>query len=104
MSEVHIVEDMARYGLHVELGAGVEKLSLDELVQPRFNPEYDESLADELGDDYDPDALWITRVDRWTHVEARLRALGYRATAQGTPYESRVIFRVRRLSGASAPE
>jgi len=103
VSEVLIVEDMARYGLHVELGTPVEKLSLDPLVQPRFNPEYDESLADEIGDDFEADGLWITRVERFSEVGARLHALGYAAQAQGTPYQGRVIFRVRALS-AGAPE
>ena len=55
---------MARYGLHLHLGAHVEKLSLQPQPQPRFNPEYDEDVADELGDDFDPHALWITKQEQ----------------------------------------
>jgi len=103
ISQVEVVEDMARYGLHVELSTGVEKLSLEPRPEARFNPEYDESIADEIGIDYDPEALWITKADRWSAVQARLQALGYAAIAQGTPYQERVLFRVRPLSAGAAP-
>ena len=96
VSQVAFVEDMARYGLHLHLGVGVEKLSLQPLQQPRFNPEYDEDVADEIGDDPDPAAVWITKLEAWPRVQAKLRALGYEAIPQGTPYQGRVIFRVRK--------
>jgi hypothetical protein len=79
------------------MGVDVEKLSLLPLSQPRFNPEYDEDIADELGDDTDPDAIWFTKQDNFATVQARLRELGYVAIPQGAPYQSRTIFRVRRL-------
>lgn len=94
ISQVEIVEDMARYGLHLHLGAQVEKLSLQTLPQPRFNPDYDDNVADALGD-FDPEALWITKQDNFTQVRARLQVLGYMAIVQGAPYQGRVIFRVR---------
>ena len=100
ITQVDIVDDMARYGLHLHLGAGVEKLSLGNPPQPRFSPEYDEDVSDELGDDYDPDAIWFTKQDNFAKVAAHMRALGYAPVAQGTPYQGRVIFRVRRLGGA----
>ncbi len=96
ISEVLIVQDMARYGLHLELGVEVEKLSIDAGEQPRFNPEYDEDIADELGDDFNPDAIWLTKRERFPAVQAHLRAQGYEGMPQGAPYEDRVIFRVRR--------
>ena len=98
IGEVLIVQDMARYGLHLELGAEVEKLSIGPSVQARFNPEYDEDIADELADDYNPAAIWITKRPRWPAVQATLRANGFDGVPQGTPYQDRVIFRVRRLS------
>jgi hypothetical protein len=100
ITKVDIVDDMARYGLHLHLGAGVEKLSLGNPPQPRFSPEYDEDVTDELGDDYDPDAVWFTKQDNFAKVAAHLQALGFVAVVQGTPYQGRVIFRVRRLGDA----
>ena len=98
ISQVEIVEDMARYGLHLHLGADVEKLSLDDAPQKQFDPEYDRSVAAALGHDYDPDAIWITKQTSFDATRAHLQALGYDAVVQGTPYEGRVIFRVRRTA------
>ena len=91
-----MVEDMARYGLHVHLGVEVEKVSLRAEPQSRFNPEYDETVAAELRDDFDPAAIWITKQAQWPAVRAALAADGIDALAQGTPYEGRIIFRIRR--------
>jgi 4-amino-4-deoxy-L-arabinose transferase-like glycosyltransferase len=96
VSQVLIVDDMARYSLYLQLGVDVEKLSLMPIEEPRFGPEYDEDVADELGDDYDPDAIWFTKQDHFEVVQARLRALGYVGIPQGTPYQGRTLFRVRR--------
>jgi hypothetical protein len=103
ISQVEIVEDMARYGLHLHLDAQVEKLSLRAQPQPRFNPEYDEDIADELGDDFDPDALWITKQEQWADVRSVIATHGFDAIAQGTPYQQRIIFRVRRPAYRAAP-
>ena len=95
ISQVVIVQDMARYGLHLELGAEVEKVSIEPQPGARFNPEYDESIADEIGDDFDGDALWITKQARWDATRAKLASLGIEALPQGTPYQGRMLFRVR---------
>ena len=97
ISQVDFVEDMARYGLHLHLGVDVEKLSLQPVAgAARFNPEYDESVADEIADDFDPDSLWITKRERFDAVRGELARLGIDAIVQGTPYQDRVLFRVRR--------
>ena len=96
VTQVDFVDDMARYGLHLHLGADIEKLSLQPQPQARFNPEYDESVADELRDDADPYAIWITKAQHFPAVRAALAAQGVDAVVQGAPYEGRVIFRVRR--------
>ena len=96
VTQVNFVEDMARYGLHLHLGADVEKLSIGATSQSRFNPEYDESIADELGDDFDPHALWITKRGHWPAVREALASHGVIAMPQGTSYEGRILFRVRR--------
>jgi 4-amino-4-deoxy-L-arabinose transferase-like glycosyltransferase len=96
ITQIDFVDDMARYGLHLHLGVDVEKLSLLPKPQARFNPEYDESIDDELRDDYDPQGVWITKEQHWPAVRAVLAGQGMEAVEQGTPYEGRVIFRVRR--------
>ena len=95
VTQVDFVEDMARYGLHLHLGADVEKLSVEPLRESRFNPEYDEAIADELGDDFDPHALWITKREHWPAVRDALARHGAVAVPQGSPYEGRILFRVR---------
>ncbi|HEY4583137.1 MAG TPA: glycosyltransferase, partial [Lysobacter sp.] len=103
VGEVVFVDDMARYGLHLHLGRGVqiERITLDPSPQPRFNPDYDEDLATELGE-HEADALWITHARLWPRVRARIRAQGFEAEPQGAPYRQRVLFRVRPRPAAGA--
>jgi len=93
--EIVFVEDMARYGLHLELGRGteIEKISLDTLHEPRFNPQYDEPLAVELGE-HEHGVVWVTKQSDWPVVRERIEGYGYRAILLGTPFERRVMFRV----------
>ena len=91
--EVLFVEDMARYGLHLHLDASIEKLSLEPRQEAPFNPEYDETLAQELAE-HEPDAVWICKQALWPQLQRRFAAQGYRARALGTPYHRRVIFTV----------
>jgi len=102
VSEVLFVEDMARYGLHLQLGAEVEKIMLDSAPLTRFNPIYDESLADELGE-HKPDGVWVAKTERWQELQTRVTALGYRAEPLGAPWRGRVIFRVHHdpMAGSS---
>jgi hypothetical protein len=95
VSEVMFVEDMARYGLHLHLDAEVEKISLEPTQQSAFNPEYDETLAQELTE-HEPDAVWICKQELWPELQQRIAAQGYRTAVLGAPYEGRVIFRVIR--------
>lgn len=91
--EVLFVEDMARYGLHLHLNVEIEKLSLDPHPPLPFNPEFDETLAQELAE-HEPDAVWVCKQSLWEELQTRFAALGYRAQPLGTPYEGRIIFRV----------
>ena len=94
IEEVVFVEDMARYGLHIELGATVEKLSLDpEPDAPRFNPDNDADLAQELAE-RERNVVWITKQAEFAAVQARIETFGYRVRELGTPYQRRVIFLV----------
>lgn len=92
---VNFVEDMARYSLHLEIGADVEKLSLQPRNEGRFGPDYDTDVATALRRGYAVDALWITKQDHFPAVQSRLRALGYATDVQGAPYQGRILFRVR---------
>lgn len=98
VSEVVFVEDMARYGLHLHLGRGtrIERISLDPSPQSRFDPSYDETLAQELAES-EPDVVWICKQASWPQVQVRVAALGFHAVALGTPYRERIMFRLVRL-------
>jgi len=102
VNEVVFVNDMARYGLHLELGAQVEKISLEQVPQPRFNPEFDDDLADELAE-REPDVLWICKQEQWPALQARISALGYRPTLRGAPFLGRTIFTVEPATSLPAP-
>ncbi len=93
VAEVVFVEDMARYGLHLHLGAEVEKVSLLPEPRARFNPVNDSDLAQELSE-HEPGVVWICKQTQWLALRERIAAQHYRATALGAPYQQRIIFRV----------
>lgn len=99
VTEVVFVEDMARYGLHLHLGPGtqIERIALEPSPQPRFNPSFDEPLAMELAEG-ERGVVWVCKQQRWPEVQARIEAMGFRATPLGTPYRERVIFRVQPIA------
>lgn len=94
--EVVFVEDMARYGLRLHLGAEIEKLSLlPDPSQPRFNPDFDEPLAREVADTQkEPGIIFITKSGLWPVVSRAIDAQGYDTRILGTPYYERIIFEV----------
>ena len=96
ISQLVFVDDMARYGLHLHMGIEVEKLTLNQPIVAAFNPEYDESVANEIQRDFDLDSLWITKQAQYPVLRAALANMGVEALPQGTPYEDRILFRVRR--------
>lgn len=97
--EVVFVEDMPRYGLHLYMKTAVETLSLDELEQPTYNPEYDESLATELAEAaVETGVVYVTKAKLWPAVDRTVLAHGFRAQPQGTPFHGRVIFVVAKIN------
>ncbi|AXK73158.1 phospholipid carrier-dependent glycosyltransferase [Lysobacter sp. TY2-98] len=94
IEEVLFVEDMARYGVHLHLGPRVqiEKLSLQDVPEARFNPEHDESLDGELAE-HEPEQLWVCKQDNAATVFAHVRAAGFEPVVLGTPYQGRLFFR-----------
>jgi hypothetical protein len=95
--EVVFVEDMARYGLHLHLGAEIEKLSLFPQPGARFNPTYDEDLAQEFAE-AEPGVVYVTKQTAWPLVRPRVEELGYLATPMGSPYQGRILFTVTQPS------
>lgn len=92
--EVNAIDDLPRYGLHLELGVEVERLSLaPQRDAPRFNPAYDDDLARELAE-REPDVVWHTPTAHLPKVRERVEAFGYRIEPLGAPYRDRVIFRI----------
>lgn len=94
--EVNAINDLPRYGLNLELGAQVERISVQPIADaPRFNPDFDEDLAFELSES-EPGVIWMTPLAQLPAVRQRIEALGYRIQPLGTPYRDRVIFRIDR--------
>ena len=93
VQEVAFPEDMARYGLHLHLGAEIEKIAVEPRPVVRFNPVNDSDLARELAE-HEPHVVWVCKQARWEELRGRIQALGYRAVARGTPYRGRIIFQV----------
>lgn len=93
VTEVLFVDDMARYGLNMHLDAEIEKIARGEPSSVPFNPEYDETLFEELVED-EPGALYIARQSDWPALDREITKAGYQVTVWGTPYRGRVMFSV----------
>lgn len=95
VTEVIFVEDMARYGLRLHLGAEVERVARTPGQQPRFNPTYDEPLSNEVAETGVEDGLvYVVKQSLWAEVETAVEGYGYQARPLGAPYRDRVIFEV----------
>jgi 4-amino-4-deoxy-L-arabinose transferase-like glycosyltransferase len=90
-AEVVFIEDMARYGLHLYLGAQIDKVSLHPEFSTRFDGEYDSDLAHQLARGERP-TVFVCKEERWLEIRDDIQARGFRVTAFGAPYEERVIF------------
>lgn len=93
VDEVVFIEDMARYGIHLHLGAQVDKVSIAPLEPNILGGEYDGDLDTELVDN-DQSAIFICKQVRWAEVQALLNARGYPTRVLGDSFEDRVIFRI----------
>ena len=84
ISQVDFVDDMARYGLHLHLGArGGEAVAARHSRSRASIRNTTRSVADELARDFDPDALWITKQENWPAVRDAIAAHGYRCDRAG---------------------
>jgi hypothetical protein len=95
VTEVIFVEDMARYGLKLHLGAEVEKVARLPGPQSRFNSRYDEPLLAEIAESRNEAGMvFVTKEKLWPELERDIDGHGYRARALGMPYRGRIIFSV----------
>lgn len=94
--EFLFVDDMPRFGLHLELGypVQIERLSLEDSPADAFMSGLDGSLQSELQECKMDRRLWITKEQNWAAVAARIEALGYTTRVVGEPYRQRVMFEV----------
>ncbi|NDK37882.1 glycosyltransferase family 39 protein [Pseudoxanthomonas gei] len=102
VAEVVFIEDMPHYGLHLHLGAQVEKISLLPGPRAAFDPVNDGDLAQELAE-RERDVIWICKQTRWPELRDRIAALHYRAIPLGAPYRGRILFHIEPLPGPAPP-
>ncbi|MCB1561616.1 MAG: glycosyltransferase family 39 protein [Xanthomonadales bacterium] len=91
--EVVFVDDMARYGLHLHLGAEVEKLSLADPESNALDREADHGFRLELSED-EPGIVFVTKVEQFAGLNEVIQANGQHAVLLGEPYRNRAIFAV----------
>lgn len=96
--EVVFVEDTERYGLHLALGAQVERISLDALDPPAIKAGVDMDLARELSE-REPKRIWITTRAKFPEVAARLQQLGCEPAIAAPDFYGRAIFRIEEGCG-----
>lgn len=93
--QVIFVEDEPRYGLHLYLGAQVERISREPSATQGFNPKFDESLWRELQETGSGgSAVYVVPEALWNEVEREIHAHGFRARPLGEPYARRIVFAV----------
>jgi 4-amino-4-deoxy-L-arabinose transferase-like glycosyltransferase len=101
VNEVGFVNDMARYGVHLHLGARVDKVSIDPRTDTSLDPTYDSDLDTELADGDDAGTVYITKQKHWPRVRKAIESKGRSVVVFGEPYEERVIFGVVPETGRS---
>lgn len=94
VDHVVFVEDMARYGIHLYLGAHVDKISIEALAEDAFGPEYDTDLDTELARHDEGSTVYLIKEKSWLKVREAMAARGRQTIIYAKPYEERVIFGV----------
>ncbi len=95
VNHVVFVEDMARYGIHLHLGARIEKVSIKPIAADRFGPDNDTDLDTELARRDQGSTVYICKEEIWPRVREAIETRGYQIAIYGQRYEERVIFGVR---------
>ncbi len=94
VDHIVFVEDMARYGIHLHLGARVVKVSIEALTDESFEPEYDTDLGTVLARKSREHTIYISKQMAWPRIREAIEARGLQTTIYGKPFEERVIFGV----------
>lgn len=102
VEEVVFIDHPVHNGLHLHLGARVERLSLRGGPERSTGAAYDHLLAAEFEED-ERDRVFVTSVSRWPAIRDELSVLGLCADPLGEPYAGSVIFVVERCEGTIPP-
>ena len=68
VGHIVFVEDMARYGIHLHLGAQIVKVSIEPVAGDRFGPDNDTDLDTELARADDGHTIYIWQLKVWPEV------------------------------------
>jgi 4-amino-4-deoxy-L-arabinose transferase-like glycosyltransferase len=93
VTEVVFINDVPRYGLKLHLDAEVERVSIASVNGVRFNPPFDDTLANELAE-AEPGVVYVTQAKHWPALERSIDALGYQSVLLGEPYRTRIFFTI----------
>lgn len=95
VTEVIFVEDWARYGLHLHLGAEIRRVAREIPDLAGFNPPYDQTLAEAISaPGLEDGRIYVTKESRWAAIKDAIGSYGLRARSLGSPYHGRIIFDV----------
>ena len=97
VAEVVFIDDMARYGLHLHLGAGIEKVTIEDGHALRQADGFDHDLGHEL-DEHEARVVYVTKREQWPRVLPVLQAHGVAPQTLGPDLYGRVLFTVRPLA------
>ena len=91
VEEVVFVDDMARYGVHLHLGAEIEKLSLSKPDGTMLDREADHGFIGELAE-AERGVVYITKAAQFARLAQVVEDHGQHAAPLGDSYEGRVLF------------
>ena len=96
--KVVFVDDTARWGLHLHLGAKVERHSRIAVDEPRFGRRFDAQFSTSLAGAM-PDTVYVAPVALWEELRGIVASEGFAARALGAPHHDRQMFDVGPASG-----
>src|SRR4249919_2337625 len=92
------VDDTARWGLHLHLGAKVERHSRIALHEPPFGRRFDAHFATSLASAV-PGTVYVAPLALWEELQGIVASEGFAARPLGAPHHGRQVFDVRPVSG-----
>lgn len=95
--KVVFLDDTARWGLHLRLGARVERRSWVPVEEPRFGPRYDGALANAFDGAHWTRTVFVARQVDWDMVRATAERQRRAPEPLGKVHAGRVFFLLRPL-------